>query len=106
MLQSVFTNARERLEHEGNIPTPQDSEEEDQDDGDEGNDLDQTATSSATLHHAQGDDTMDGADDGEFVTLTSLACAVNGLDPSRFYGETLPKRICVLNIDAFLTASL
>ena len=40
MLQSVFTNARERLEQDGNLPSPAQSEEDEdeQDDDDEDHD--------------------------------------------------------------------
>lgn len=65
VLQSVFTNARERLEHEGNIPTPQDSEEEDVEDMDDGMDSEQTTQQSMARQHPIDDETMDGADDGE-----------------------------------------
>lgn len=41
MLQSVFSNARERLEKEGILPSPTASEsEEEKDSGDEGDDED------------------------------------------------------------------
>ena len=38
MLQSVFTNARERLEQDGNLPSPAQSEEEDDPEDDDGDD--------------------------------------------------------------------
>ena len=40
MLQSVFTNARERLEQDGNLPSPVQSEQEDDDQEDDDDDQD------------------------------------------------------------------
>ena len=40
MLQSVFTNARERLEQDGNLPSPVQSEQEEDDQEDDDDDQD------------------------------------------------------------------
>ena len=40
MLQSVFTNARERLEQDGNLPSPVQSDQEDDDQEDDDDDQD------------------------------------------------------------------
>ena len=40
MLQSVFTNARERLEQDGNLPSPIQSDQEDDDQEDDDDDQD------------------------------------------------------------------